>query len=258
MILSIDVRLDYEVEDLCTVLLQIEAAALADQRVLEAKLDIRTPESVSRIAGEDLVGERAWVRVRDRLRCHYTARVEVVRVEPDIASLRQVPPHELPGDVVRYLMESRYVRSEMFRTFVEKQFAGIEGGAKAVAIREWVKGALSYVPGSSDETTTAIDTFVQRQGICRDYAHLVVALARAAGFPARMASVYAPGVEPPDFHAVAEVYLDGHWHLLDATGMAAPGNIARIGVGRDAADIPFMLVFGKSELKEQKVSVTTE
>lgn len=258
MILSIDVRLDYAVGELCTVLLQIEAAALADQRVLEAKLDIRNPESVSRISGEDLVGERAWVRVRDRLRCHYTARVEVARVEPDIASLRQVPTHELPGDVVRYLMESRYVSSEQFQTFVEKQFAGFEGGAKAVAIREWVKGALSYVPGSSDETTTATDTFVQRQGICRDYAHLVIALARAAGLPSRMASVYAPGVEPPDFHAVAEVYLDGHWHLLDATGMAAPGNIARIGVGRDAADIPFMLVFGKSELKEQKVSVTVE
>lgn len=256
MKLKIDVRLDYAVEELTTILLQIEAAALADQRILDAKLDIRTPESFSRIPGEDLVGERAWVRVRDRLRCHYQATVEIDRPEIDLATLRQVPTHEVPGDVVCYLMDSRYVPAQMFQGFVDKEFEGLSGGARAIAIRDWVKGALSYVPGSSDEKTTAVETFVGRQGICRDYAHLVVALARASQIPARMASVYAPGVEPPDFHAVAEVYLDGHWHLLDATGMAGPASIARIGVGRDAADIPFLLGYGNVEMKEQKVAVS--
>lgn len=256
MKLKIDVRLNYAVEDLTTILLQIEAAALADQRILASKLDIQDPESLSRIPGEDLVGERAWVQVRDALRCHYQATVEIDRAETDIAKLKQVPTHEVPGDVIRYLMGSRYVPAEAFQGFVDKEFEGLSGGVRAIAIRDWVKGALSYVPGSSDEKTTAVETFVGRQGICRDYAHLVIALARASQIPARMASVYAPGVEPPDFHAVAEVYLEGHWHLLDATGMAGPKDIARIGVGRDAADIPFLLGYGKVELKDQKVSVS--
>lgn len=258
MILTIDVQLDYEVQEPCTALLQVEAAALADQRVLEAKLDIKSPQGQARIPGEDLVGERTWIRVNDRLKCRYQAKVEVSRPEPDLAKLGQVELHEVPGDVVRYLMGSRFIPSEMLGNFAEERFGSLTGGARALAIRDWVKEALSYVPGSSDAMTTAIDTFVQRQGICRDYAHLVIALARAAQIPARMASVYAPAVEPPDFHAVAEVYLDGQWHLLDATGMATPGNIAKIGVGRDAADISFLSIYGTAELKEQTVSVTAD
>ncbi|MFT3975377.1 MAG: FAD-binding domain-containing protein [Amaricoccus sp.] len=159
MRLKIDVRLDYAVEDLTTILLQIKAAARADQRILDAKLDIRAPESFSRFPGEDLVGERAWVRVRDRLRCHYRASVEVDRAEPDLAAMRQVPTHEVPGDVVRYLMESRYVPSEAFQGFVDTEFAGLSGGALALAIRDWVKAALSYVPGSGPDAAPYFRVF---------------------------------------------------------------------------------------------------
>jgi transglutaminase-like putative cysteine protease len=104
---------------------------------------------------------------------------------------------------------------------------------------------------------------VERRGICRDYAHVMITLARAAAIPARYASVYAPGVEPPDFHAVAEVFLadatipgGGAWHLVDATGMADPANMVKIGVGRDAADVSFMTVFGCAEFGDKMVAVT--
>ncbi len=122
-------------------------------------------------------------------------------------------------------------------------------------MRDWIEASFDYVRGSSDERTTAMDTFVQRQGICRDYAHVMVSLARAAGMPARMVSVYAPDVAPPDFHAVAEVYVGGEWRLIDATGMAQPDTMVRIGVGRDAADIAFLIFYGESELKKQSVMV---
>ena len=72
-----------------------------------------------------------------------------------------------------------------------------------------------------------METFVERRGICRDYAHLMITLARASGMPARMVSVYAPDVEPPDFHAVAEVFVGGEWRLIDATGMAEPDTMVR-------------------------------
>ena len=121
---------------------------------------------------------------------------------------------------------------------------------------------MSYVPGCSDSSTTALDSFVERRGICRDYAHVMVTLARASAIPARYCSVYAPGVEPPDFHAVAEVFLadatvpgGGAWHLVDATGMADPADTVKIGVGRDAADVSFMTVFGEATFEDKEVTV---
>jgi transglutaminase-like putative cysteine protease len=89
----------------------------------------------------------------------------------------------------------------------------------------------------------------------RDFAHVLITMARASTIPARFVSVYAPDVDPPDFHAVAEVYLDEAWHLVDPTGMAGPDTIARIGVGADAADVAFMSSFGMMTLREQTVSV---
>ena len=91
--------------------------------------------------------------------------------------------------------------------------------------------------------------------MCRDYAHVMITLVRAAGIPARMASVYALGVKPQDFHAVAEVYLGDTWHLVDPTGMAVAGSMARIGVGRDAADIAFMTSFGDAAMNHLSVAV---
>jgi transglutaminase-like putative cysteine protease len=204
---------------------------------------------------EEGIGERIWTRVRDRLDCHYRARVVLDRTEVDLARLPQAPLEELPAAAVKFLMGSRYVPSEKFQRFADVEFAGLSGGARVAAMRDWIESSFAYVRGSSDEATTAVDTFVERRGICRDYAHVMIALARASGIPARMASVYAPSVEPPDFHAVAEVWLGGAWHLVDATGMAHAPEIARIGVGRDAADIPFMLVFGPCSLNGQNVAV---
>ena len=79
--------------------------------------------------------------------------------------------------------------------------------------------------------------------------------------PARFASVYAPDVTPQDFHAVAEVFLadptceGGAWHLVDATGMASAGEIAKIGIGRDAADVSFLTSYGLAEFKDKTISV---
>ena len=143
----------------------------------------------------------------------------------------------------------------MFEPFVEKQFGKLSGGRRVAKMRKWIEENFAYVRGSSDEKTSVMETFVQRQGICRDYAHAMITLARASKIPARMVSVYAPDVRPPDFHAVAEVFIGGEWRLVDATGMAGADTMVRIGVGRDAADVSFMIVYGSCELKTQKVSV---
>ena len=85
----------------------------------------------------------------------------------------------------------------------------------------------------------------------------MISLCRACQIPTRFASVYAPSVTPPDFHAVVEVYLDGAWHLVDPTGMAHADTMAIVAVGRDAADAAFLTTTTTAELRQQTVSVRT-
>jgi len=256
MELDVNVHLKYQLSGPTDLLLQIEIADLADQKLQSSKMDTSDVDHIARVTAEEGLGERIWIRTDGEFRCDYTARVIVDRPVLDISALRAVPPHLLPGDTVRYLMPSRYCPSDEFQSFVAAEFGDRQGGARIAAMRDWINKAFSYVPGSSNAQTTALDTFVQRQGVCRDYAHVMIALARASTIPARFASVYAPGVTPPDFHAVAEVYLDGTWHLVDPTGMAPADTIARIGVGPDAAGVALLTAFGQATLMNQTVSVT--
>lgn len=256
MILEINVMLAYGIDQPVDLILQIQAPSFADQRVLSDAIDFGSPEHVGRIAGEAGLGERILIRTTGDFRCTYSSRIEVDRPELDLGQLSVVSPHLLPSDAVRYLMPSRYCQSDELQSFVTAEFGHLNGGQRIAAIRDWVFQHYRYVPGSSNAQTTAIDTFVQRQGVCRDFAHVMIALARASAIPARFASVYAPNVTPQDFHTVAEVFLDGTWHLVDATGMASAEEIARIGVGMDAAEVPFLSSFGPMTLSEQSVSVS--
>jgi len=253
--LQINVYLDYGLPRVCDLLLQIEAAAIPEQRIEEAQLDLSPCQHFARVPAQDHVGERIWLRKEGRLLAHYRAVVSLERIVRDIATLPALPPHRLPGETVQYLLPSRYCPSHQFTDFVESKFGTLAGGEKLAAMRDWVAGHLSYVPGSSNSETTAVETFHGGQGVCRDYAHLLITLARAGEIPARYASVYAPGVKPPDFHAVAEVFLGGEWHLVDATGMAKEAEMAKIGIGRDSGDVAFLTAFGPLVLNSQSVEV---
>lgn len=258
MRLSVDVLLDYSLPAPADVLLQVEVAAMADQHIVSERLTATSPEHLRAVEGEESIGQRTWAIGVERLTARYTATVDITRTVLPLETLGSTLARDLPGLVLPYLMPSRYVESHLFETFVERQFGPLHGGEKVIAMRDWVTRELRYVAGVSDGHTSATDTFVRREGVCRDYAHLMAALARAASIPARLVSVYAPNVTPPDFHAVVEVWLDGSWHLVDATGMARPDEMARVGVGRDATDIAFMTVFGSADLIEQRVSVRAE
>ncbi len=255
MIVQINVQLDYYLPQSCDVLLQIEAAAMADQRLSDSRLLVSSGCDLVAVEGEERIGQRTWASGHGGFKVDYQCVVQIDRPDIDISTLPADSPRDLPALVIPHLLPSRYCESDQFESFVEREFSGLVGGAKIVAMRDWVEANLDYRSGSSRNTTTAAMTFVQRQGVCRDYAHLLASLARAATIPARLVSAYAPGVNPPDFHAVVEVWLDGGWHLVDATGMAQPEEIVRIGVGRDAIDIAFMTVFGTAQLRNQQVKV---
>lgn len=255
MKLEISASLNYRLSEPVDLMLQIEAADGHGQRVLETSLDVGTPEFVARVPAADGICEPIWLRAEGSLRAEYRALVEIDRPDTDFRSLAAVPLHRLPAEAILYLNESRYCPSNKFHAFVERRFGDHEGGAKIGRMRDWIESRFTYVSGSSDAETGALDSFVERRGVCRDYAHVMIALARAAHIPARMASAYALRVAPQDFHAVAEVYLDGDWHLVDATGMARASEMARICVGRDAADISFLTAYRDIAFVSQSVKV---
>jgi transglutaminase-like putative cysteine protease len=143
-------------------------------------------------------------------------------------------------DPIVYLRPSRYCESDSLTPTARSEFAGLTGHALLSAVGSWVGSRLRYVPGSSLPTDGAEQTLLARRGVCRDYAHLVIALLRALDIPARMAAVYAPGLSPMDFHAVCEALVDGIWHVVDATALAPRQSLLRISTGRDAADTAFL------------------
>ncbi len=143
-------------------------------------------------------------------------------------------------DLVTYLRPSRYAEADKFFGFAATEFGHIADSDLLAEVSSWVGTRLNYVPGSSDPIDGAADTLLAGAGVCRDYAHLVVALLRAVNVPARMASVYAPGCDPMDFHAVAEAVVDGVWRVVDATCLAPRQSLVRIATGRDAADTAFL------------------
>lgn len=255
MLLDVTASLTYSAAYPCDVLLQIEPTTDGGQRCDDPRLLLLSGTNVREFDGEDAIGARRWVSVTGRLDCHYTARIEVSRPAVDLATLDETPRHQLAGTVIEYLMASRYCQSDLFLDVTAAQFQGLRGGALVCAIRDWVATLFTYDDSSSDAGTTATDSFNSLRGVCRDYAHVVIAMVRAVGIPARFVSAYAPDVSPQDFHAVVEVFLDGGWHLIDATGMARPCDIVRICVGRDAADASFLTSYGALNLMEQRVQV---
>ncbi|WP_243696814.1 transglutaminase-like domain-containing protein [Labedella endophytica] len=162
-------------------------------------------------------------------------------------------------DLLTYVRPSRYCESDTLSPTARAEFAGLSGLDLLAGVSSWVGSELRYVPGSSGPTDGATQTLLARQGVCRDYAHLVIALLRALDVPARLAAVYAPGLSPMDFHAVAEAYVDGAWHVVDATTLAPRQTLVRIATGRDAADTAFLGTYhGFATLDEVSVTATSD
>lgn len=148
------------------------------------------------------------------------------------------------SELIHYLRQSRYCESDQLGNVARAEFGGLSGADLVNAVRNWVFNQLSYLPGTSRSSDGALHTLISRHGVCRDYAHLNIALLRAMDVPARLVSTYAPGLSPMDFHAVAEAFIDGSWHVFDPTGRAPRQNLMRIATGRDAADTAWLTVMG--------------
>lgn len=179
----------------------------------------------------------------------YSCTVEEQAPEPDVT----------PLDEVVFLRPSRYVDSDTLAPVALATFGGKQGKQLLDEVTTWVHQSLQYVSGSSRPTDGSIQTYLSRQGVCRDFAHLVIAMLRGLNVPARLVSVYAPGLSPMDFHAVAEALVDGKWQVVDATLLAPRTSLLRIATGRDASDTAFMTVTGGTvELGQMEVTAVAE
>ena len=247
-------------------LLQIEALRAPRQEVREESLRVSAGN-----AGPELTAESWTMADGNRLlriapppqgfpaeiSVAYRAEVTIAPLSHDPATVQETPLAELPLAVHPYLLASRYCQSDKLERLATQEFGELlPGYGRVTAICNWIYDHLDYVSGSSDAHTTVHDTLVSRAGVCRDFAHLGIALCRALGIPARFVSAYAAGLQPPDFHAVFEAYLAGRWYLFDPTRQAATDRIARIGVGRDATDVSFATIYG--DIAPSKPTVTAE
>ena len=166
-------------------------------------------------------------------------------------------PQNLPEGVLHFLYPSRYCPSDQLAELAGQIVQGVTPGwQQAEAIRSWMHTHVEYRYGTSTPATTAVDTAQTRAGVCRDFAHLGIALCRALNIPARMVVGYALKLAVPDIHAWFEAYVGGRWFVFDGSSARTVGNRIAIGYGRDATDVAFVTQFGPLALTSLTVSVT--
>ncbi len=172
------------------------------------------------------------------------------------AQLDDVPISLMPISVLPYLNPSRYCQSDKLYKFAFDKFGNIESAfEKVMAIRNWIFENVAYTAGYTTQQTSALDTVKEQVGVCRDFAHLGVALCRALTIPARYYTGYAYQLQPADFHACFEVYLGGHWIILDATKLTPINGLIKIATGFDATDTALASSFGNLNFTSMEVRV---
>jgi transglutaminase-like putative cysteine protease len=246
----VDCELDYDVTRQSVFVFNLAAVETPRQRVLAESLSTTLDARVDHFRDDS--GHNRFHRVNvppGPFSVRYRATVEVDPLPPD-AGAREIALIDLPGNVLSYLQSSRYCEVEPTYAFALRRFGGVLAGYGRIrAICDWIRQNVDYLVGSSTVTSGARDVLANRAGVCRDFAHLGITLCRALNVPARFVTAYTRYADPPpDFHAVFEAYLGGGWHLFDATGLANPSELVRIGTGRDASDVSFATFFGAARL----------
>jgi transglutaminase-like putative cysteine protease len=200
-----------------------------------------------------------FVVPRGEMTLEVTSEVEVaaqVAVDPHACF---TPVERLPDDVLVYLLQSRYCPSDAMDEQAREIVQGTAPGyAQAARICEWIHGRLAYRYGVSDASTCARKTLQDGAGVCRDFAHVGVALCRALRMPARFVVGYLHELDPMDMHAWYEVYLGDAWYTFDPTQDRPRGGRIVVAYGRDATDVAFLSSYAPLEVVEMSVAVRAD
>ncbi len=255
------INLDYRVLDqTADFVFNIHAANTAYQRVENESFRLSQQTPVDFYNCPITANRFARLRAnRGPLSLAYEATVQVEHFLQTPETIQEIDIHNLPTPVLNFIYPSRYCQSDRLTRFAIREFGGLSKGYQRVlAIQNWVRQHVVFLSNTSNSSTSAVDTLVEGMGVCRDFAHLMIALCRALSIPARMVTGTDYGADaalgPPDLHAYVEVYLGHRWYLFDPSGTTIPLGLLRIGTGRDAADVSFATIFGIVESLPLKVS----
>jgi transglutaminase-like putative cysteine protease len=254
---TVETVLEYQVKEPTHFCFNIEAAHWPTQKIVSERLAVSSGVAMHSFTDE-ASGNRffRFDAPPGPLLVNYQADVEVYSEHVD-EHLPESTVGAVPDAIFHYLMPTRYCESDVLASAAQQMFGNEAPGiARVRKVVKWIHDAIVYKPGSTNSTTTAQDVFVQRTGVCRDFAHLGIALCRALNIPARIVVGYVWFDEPPqDFHATFEAWLGGRWVLFDPTGMAPVDRLVRIGTGRDAKDVAFSTFFGAVDMTRMELNV---
>ncbi len=265
--MAFSTQLAYEVLDAgCDFIFNIQAAYTPRQTVVQELLSFNQSLTASYYTDAQTQSRFITLQaVQGLFTICYSAVVDLTHFEAAPSELFELSPQALPGHVLPYLYPSRYYQSDRLLAFAGQQFGNLPMGYSRVqAICDWVRSNVHFQGNTSNSNTSALDTLIDRVGVCRDFAHLMITLCRAANLPARMVSGMDYGADPvlgpPDFHAYVEVYLVdaygiGRWFMFDPSGTAIPMGFVRFCTGRDAADIAFATIFGNVNTAQPVISI---
>lgn len=265
--LEFSTQLSYDVlDDGCDFIFNIQAAHTSRQTVVYESLHISQDLLTNHYT--DPLTQNRFLRLRaghGPLTITYNAQVDLTHYVARPADLLDSSWMNLPGNVLHYLYPSRYCQSDRLLMLANSEFSQIPSGyRRAQAICDWVNQHVSFQGNTTNSNTSALDTVVERVGVCRDFAHLMIALCRAVNIPARMVSGMDygadPALGPTDFHAYVEVYLlegtaSGRWYIFDPSGTAIPMGFVRFCTGRDAADIAFATLCGRVNALQPVINI---
>ena len=260
--LRLALELDYDVgEHGCDIIFNIHAAHTELQRVVQEWLTLS--QDVQPRVETDSTTRNRYLRVKagpGPLKLAYGATVDLSHHRAEPGGIGEVPVARLPAQVLGYIYPSRYCQSDRLHRFAMREFGQQwQGYSRVQAIRDWVLQRTTFASNTSDSNTSAIDTLLEGTGVCRDFAHLMIALCRAINIPARFTTGIDygadPALGPSDFHAYVEAYLGDRWYLFDPSGTAIPMGFVRLGTGRDAADVAFATIFGTVTSSAPRIAI---
>lgn len=256
---KVSAKIAFEATSPSTLLLNVQPYNFGQQTVIEEAFDLDPELKMQELLSGS--GEKRFkiIEIPDpcHISLHYKATVEnEIKIIP-AEELDDVPINRMPATALSYLNASRYCQSDRLHKFANNMFGDIENGfEKCLAICDWIHQQVEYCGGHTTAQTSAYDTITEQVGVCRDFAHLGIALCRALTIPARYLTCYAYQLQPPDFHACFEAYLGGHWIIFDATKLAPANGLIKIATGPDAAETAFASTFGNLNLQNLEVKVS--
>ena len=260
--LQLALALDYLVASPgCDFIFNIHAARTARQQVLDESLQLS--QNLAYTVDTDPVSLNRYMRLSAApgpLRVSYTATVDLHHHRGDPVQIAEVPVARLPTSVLGYIYPSRYCESDRLGRMAMREFGQRwQGYGRVQGIRDWVQQHTAYIPNTSNSNTSAVDTLLETVGVCRDFAHLMIAMCRAVNIPARFTTGIDygadPALGPTDFHAYVEAWLGDRWYLFDPSGTAIPMGFVRFGTGRDAADVAFATIFGPVTASSPRIQI---